>query len=100
MTHTPGREIVAESIGANLEANRLVSYSGGGISMYTHCETTSIPSTISDTTERTSTTSAPKSISANRAWIKCGTEKHAPIFARGVLLDIAMMQGTKVLPPN
>ena len=39
MTHTPGREIVAESIGANLEANRLVSCSGGGISMYTHCET-------------------------------------------------------------
>lgn len=61
---------------------------------------TPIPSTISDTTERTSTTSAPKIISANRAWIKCGTEKHAPIFARGVLLDIAMMQGTKVLPPN
>ena len=39
MTHTPGGEIVANSMGASLEANRLVSYSGDSISMYTHCGT-------------------------------------------------------------
>ena len=39
MTHTPGGEVVANSMGASLEANQLVSYSGDAISMYTHCGT-------------------------------------------------------------
>ena len=36
----------------------------------------------------------------SRAWTKCGAEKHPPIFARGVLLDIAGMHGVDVLPPS
>src|ERR1700729_911443 len=39
MTHTPGGEIVANSMGASPESNALVSYSGDSISMYTHCGT-------------------------------------------------------------
>lgn len=53
ITHTPGGEIVANSMGASLEADKLVSYSGDSISMYTHSEPTSIPSTILNTTKRT-----------------------------------------------
>jgi hypothetical protein len=64
MTHTPAGEVVANSMGASLEANTLVGYSGDGISMYTHCGTISIRSTISAIAERSSTASATKSISA------------------------------------
>ena len=36
----------------------------------------------------------------SRAWSKCGAEKHPPILARGVLLDIAAMHGVDRLPPS
>jgi kynurenine formamidase len=36
----------------------------------------------------------------SRIWEKCGAEKHPPIFARGVLLDVAALHGVKVLPPS
>jgi kynurenine formamidase len=36
----------------------------------------------------------------SRAWTKCGAEKHPPILARGILLDIAAMHGVDTLPPS
>jgi len=98
MTHTPGGEIVANSMGVSLEANQIVSYSGDSISMYTHC------GTHIDTFNHFGYNgkifnefSAEKHL-GSRAWTKCGPEKHPPIFARGVLLDIAGMHGVRVLP--
>ena len=34
----------------------------------------------------------------SRTWDVCGAEKHPPIVARGVLLDIAAMYGVDELP--
>jgi kynurenine formamidase len=36
----------------------------------------------------------------SRAWRKAGAEKHPPIIARGIMLDIAALIGVDVLPPS
>ncbi|MFX8883459.1 cyclase family protein, partial [Acinetobacter baumannii] len=36
----------------------------------------------------------------SRAWRKCGAEKQPPIFARGILLDVAGMHGVPTLEPS
>ena len=100
MTHTPSGEIAANTMGVSLEANRLVAYSGDGISMYTHC------GTHIDTFNHFGYNgqifngfSAAEHL-GSRAWTKCGAEKHPPILARGILLDIAAMHGVDILPPS
>ena len=100
MTHTPGGEIVDNSMGVSLEANQLVGYSGDSISMYTHC------GTHIDTFNHFGYNgkifndfSAEKHL-GSRAWNRCGAEKHPPIFARGVLLDVAALHGVPTLAPS
>jgi len=100
MTHTPAGEIVDNSMGVSLEANQLVGYSGDSISMYTHC------GTHIDTFNHFGYNgkifndfSAEKHL-GSRAWNRCGAEKHPPIFARGVLLDVAALHGVPTLPPS
>jgi kynurenine formamidase len=100
MTHTPSGEIVDNSMGVSLEANQLVGYSGDSISMYTHC------GTHIDTFNHFGYNgqifngfSADKNL-GSRAWDKCGAEKHPPIFARGVLLDVAALHGVATLSPS
>jgi kynurenine formamidase len=100
MTHTPAGEIAADTMGVSLEANRLVAYSGDGISMYTHC------GTHIDTFNHFGYNghifngfSAAEHL-GSRAWTKCGAEKHPPVLARGILLDIAAMHGVETLPPS
>jgi hypothetical protein len=98
MTYTPGGEIVADSMGANLEANRLVPYSGDSISMYTHCEThidtfNHFGYNGKNFNEFSAASRQPRLIQMR------GGEAPADLRAR-VLLDIAEMQGAKVLPPS
>ena len=97
MTHTPQGEIVGDSMKKGREANSLVAYSGDGISMYTHC------GTHIDTFNHFGYDGAifnnftAHDHLGSRAWRKCGAEKQPPIFARGILLDIAGMQGVATL---
>ena len=100
MTHTPAGEIVANTMGVSLEANTLVGYSGDAISMYTHC------GTHIDTFNHFGYNgkifndfSAEKHL-GSRAWERCGAEKHPPVLARGVLLDVAALHGVATLPPS
>ena len=100
MTHTPAGEIVDNSMGVSLEANQLVGYSGDSISMYTHC------GTHIDTFNHFGYNgkifndfSAEKHL-GSRAWNRCGAERHPPIFARGVLLDVAALHGVPTLAPS
>ncbi|MBS0521647.1 MAG: cyclase family protein [Proteobacteria bacterium] len=100
MTHTPGGEIVDNSMGVSLEANRLVGYSGDAISMYTHCGThidTFNHFGYGDLIFNEFNTSEHL---GSRTWRKCGAETFPPIFARGVLLDIAALHGVPTLPPS
>ena len=100
MTHTPAGEIVANTMGVNLEANTLVAYSGDAISMYTHCGTHIDTFNHFGYNGRIFNDFSAAEHLGSRAWDKCGAEKHPPIFARGILLDVAALHGVDTLPPS
>lgn len=100
MTHTPQGEIVANTMNASPEANQLVAYSGDAISMYTHCGTHIDTFNHFGYNGEIFNGFTAKDHLGGRAWQKCGPEKHPPIFARGVLLDIAALHGVDTLAPS
>jgi kynurenine formamidase len=100
MTHTPAGEIVDNSMGVSLEANQLVAYSGDSISMYTHCGTHIDTFNHFGYNGRIFNDFSAREHLGSRAWDRCGAEKHPPIFARGVLLDVAALHGVPTLPSS
>lgn len=100
MTHTPQGEIVANTMGVSKEANDLVAYSGDSISMYTHCGTHIDTFNHFGYNGEIFNGFTAKDHLGSRAWEKCGPEKYPPIFARGILLDVAELHGVKTLPPS
>lgn len=100
MTHTPQGEIVANSMGVSKEANDLVAYSGDSISMYTHCGTHIDAFSHFGYNGEIFNGFTARDHLGSRAWTKGGPEKYPPIFARGVLLDVATLHGVNTLPPS
>ncbi len=100
MTHTPAGEVVDNSMRVSLAANQLVSYSGDSISMYTHCGTHIDTFNHFGYNGRIFNDFAAADHLGSRAWDRCGAENHPPIFARGVLLDVAGLHGVPTLPPS
>jgi kynurenine formamidase len=100
MSHTPNGTVVDDPMGVGEEQNRLVSYSGDCITMYTHC------GTHIDTLNHFGYCgqiwngfNEAKHLGA-RQWTVCGPENQPPIIARGVLIDVAVALGMDVLPPS
>jgi len=100
MTHTPEGTLVDNPMQASPEVNKYVSYSGDAISMYTHC------GTHIDTLNHFGYNGqiwnhfkASEKLGA-RHWQVCGSDKFPPIIARGVLLDVAALQGVDILPDS
>lgn len=92
MTHTPAR--------GNAKEKELVSYSGDGISMYTHS------GTHIDTLNHFglrgkiwNQVSTDDGIGA-RGWTKSGADKYPPIIAHGVLIDLAKSKNITHLSPS
>ncbi|MCV3211169.1 cyclase family protein [Mesorhizobium sp. YC-39] len=100
MTHTPQGEIVANAMGVTPEANKLVGYSGDAISMYTHCGTHIDAFNHFGYNGEIFNGFTAQDHLGSRAWQKCGPEKYPPIFARGILLDVAALHGVNTLPPS
>ena len=100
MTHSPQGEIVANMMGVSPEANQLVTYSGDAISMYTHCGTHIDTLNHFGYDGQVFNGFTAHDHLGSRAWEKGGAEKHPPIFARGVLLDVAALHGVQTLPPS
>ncbi|MFI5411999.1 cyclase family protein [Kaistia sp. UC242_56] len=100
MTHTPAGEIVADSMNKGIEANTLVAYSGDGISMYTHCGTHIDTLNHFGYNGKIFNDYSAKDHLGSRSWNVAGPELHPPIFARGVMLDVAALHGVDVLPPS
>lgn len=100
MTHTPQGEIVANLMGVKKEQNELVAYSGDAISMYTHCGTHIDTFNHFGYNGEIFNGFTAKDHLGSRAWDVCGPEKYPPIFARGILLDIAAMYGVDTLEPS
>jgi hypothetical protein len=100
MTHSPQGEIVANTMGVTPEANKLVGYSGDAISMYTHCGTHIDTFNHFGYNGEIFNGFTAQDHLGSRAWQKCGPEKYPPIFARGILLDVAALHGVDTLPPS
>ncbi|ANP89793.1 cyclase family protein [Rhizobium leguminosarum] len=100
MTHTPQGEIVANTMGVTRQQNELVGYSGDSISMYTHCGTHIDTFNHFGYNGEIFNGFTARDHLGSRAWDICGPEKYPPIFARGILLDIAAMYGVDTLPPS
>ena len=100
MTHTPQGEIVGNSMNVSPEANQLVAYSGDAVSMYTHCGTHIDTFNHFGYDGQIFNGFTARDHLGSRTWEKCGAEKHPPILARGVMLDIAALHGVDRLPPS
>jgi kynurenine formamidase len=95
MTHTPQGEHIDHHKRAGDE---LVSYSGDAISMYTHCGThIDALNHFGYHGEIFNHYKSAEHI-GSRTWNVCGADKHPPVIARGVLLDMAALFGVDDLP--
>lgn len=100
MTHTPPGEKVWNSMGQDDATNDLISYSGDAISMYTHCGTHIDALNHFGYNGRIYNNFEVSKHLGSRTWDVCGAEKHPPVIARGIMLDLAGMHGIDVLPPS
>jgi kynurenine formamidase len=99
MTHTPDGEHVENARGSS-PTREHQSYSGDAFSMYTHC------GTHIDTLNHYgydgqiwNCYEVAKDL-GNRTWHVCGAEKHPPIIARGVMIDVAAALDVEMLPDS
>ena len=100
MTHTPAGEKITNSVGSDPKLNDLVSYSSDAVSMYAHCGTHidalnhfGYYGTIFNNFKA-------EDHVGSRHWDVAGVNKHPPIVARGVLLDVEGLYGVDMLPPS
>jgi kynurenine formamidase len=77
-----------------------VSYSGDAVSMYTHTGTHIDTLNHFGYNGKIFNNFSVDQHLGSRAWDVCGAEKHPPIIARGVLLDVAALHGVAVLPDS
>lgn len=98
MSHTPRGTLVDNPAGVSREENELVSYSGDCISMYTHCGThVDTLNHFGYHGEIWNGFSADEHL-GSRHWNIAGADRHPPVVARGVMLDVAALHGVDVLP--
>ena len=100
MTHTPRGEQADDIMRVGNSANELVSYSGDAISMYTHTGTHIDALNHFGYRGRIFNGFAVDEHLGSRAWRKAGADKHPPVIARGIMLDVAGMLGVDVLEPS
>lgn len=100
LTHTPRGTTVDDPLRVGPQQNKLVSYTGDALSMYTHT------GTHIDTLnhfglhgEIYNGFRADEHL-GDQGWHKGGAEKLPPIISRGVLIDVAAAKGVTVLPPS
>jgi hypothetical protein len=97
MTHTPRGEEADDVMRVGKAGNKLVSYSGDSISMYTHTGTHIDALNHFGYNGRIFNGFSNDEHLGSRAWRKAGADKHPPIIARGVMLDVAGTLGVDVL---
>lgn len=100
MTHTPRGEVLDDSIQAGRSVNELCSYSGDAISMYTHTGTHIDALNHFGYNGVIFNGFAADDHLGSRGWRKAGADKHPPIIARGLMLDVPRLHGIDILPPS
>ena len=100
MSHTPQGTINEDPGRIGREQNDLISYSGDCFSMYIHCGTHIDALNHIGYHGRVWNQFSAVDHLGSRHWHVNGADKHPPIVARGVLIDVAGMHGSSVLPPS
>jgi kynurenine formamidase len=90
MTHTPAQD----------PSKELLSYSGDGISMYTHTGTHLDTLNHFGLHGKIWNQVSSKDALGVRGWTKSGADKYPPIVARGVLIDVARSKNVPHLPTS
>jgi kynurenine formamidase len=90
MTHTPAQD----------PSKELLSYSGDGISMYTHTGTHLDTLNHFGLHGKIWNQVSAKDALGVRGWTKSGADKYPPIIARGVLIDVARSKNVAYLPTS
>ena len=90
MTHTPAQDTAKE----------LLSYSGDGMSMYTHTGTHLDTLNHFGLHGKIWNQVSAESALGVRGWTKSGADKYPPIIARGVLIDVAKSKNVATLPSS
>jgi kynurenine formamidase len=90
MTHTPARDTAKE----------LLSYSGDGVSMYTHTGTHIDALNHFGLHGKIWNQVSAEDALGVRGWTKSGTDRYPPIVARGVLIDVAKSRNVVHLPTS
>jgi kynurenine formamidase len=99
MSHTPQGTVNDDITSLGREKNEIVGYSGDSVSFYTHT------GTHVDTLNHYgyhakiwNNFSAEEHI--GRVWDVAGADKHPPVIARGILLDIPAIENVDMLPDS
>ena len=90
MTHTPAMD----------PSKELLSYSGDGVSMYTHSGTHLDTLNHFGLHGKIWNQVSSKDALGVRGWTKSGADKYPPIVARGVLIDVAKSKNMAALPTS
>jgi len=100
MTHTPRGTVLDDQPGAGRTGNELVAYSGDAFSMYTHTGTHIDALNHFGYHGKIYNNFSAHDHLGSRHWDVAGADKHPPILARGVLLDIPALHGVDMLEPS
>lgn len=100
MNHTPSGTVVDDATGAGRSQNELASYSGDSVAMYTHTGTHVDALCHWGYRGVIWNGFSERECLGSRHWLVAGADKHPPLVARGVLLDVAAAQGTEILPDS
>jgi kynurenine formamidase len=100
MSQTPRGTVNDDSTGKGREQNELVAYSGECISMYTHCGTHVDTLSHFGYHGRIFNGFTEHEHLGGRGWLVAGADKHPPVIARGVVLDVAGAHGVDCLPDS
>ena len=100
MTHTPQGSINDNLSGVGASAHEKYSYCGDSIHMYTHCGTHVDALNHFGYHRKIFNNFAAQDHLGSRHWNVSGVDKHPPVIARGILLDVAALHGVEMLPPS
>lgn len=100
MNHTPQGSVVDDPVGVGPEQNELVAWSADSISMFTHCGTHIDTLNHFGYHDRIWNNFSTAEHLGSTGWTAAGAEKHPPLIARGVLLDVARALDHTVLPDS
>jgi kynurenine formamidase len=100
MSATPSGSLKDDPLGVGEAQNRIVSRSGDAFSMFTHTGThiDALNHIGYDGAVFNGYTEAEHL--GSRHWRKAGADRHPPIVARGVLVDVAGLHGVGMLPDS